>query len=118
MIWHLRLHTNQWPRSWEDLEATYLVVQDKRFEFKTNNEIVWRNRDITLVSTIEEMKSRLEIDWSIDVDALRRAKGTNGLLPFRVLRLKNGRRTAWEGLEPNMMIWEYLQTASTSISAR
>jgi hypothetical protein len=114
VVWHLRLHTNQWPRSWEDLAATHAVLEREYSQLHTDEGVVWRTWDISIASTMEEMRQFIEIDWSANVNALRETSVTNEVRPFRVVRLKKAKDTYWEGLEPNRMIWDYLQSARTN----
>ena len=104
VVEHLRLNTNQWPRNWIELERTYRTVE--------------HDPSSSLHSTFEEIPNRVQIDWNADLSALATATFTNGLRPFRVIRLLNGKGTHYAGTEPNVAVWEYLQTLSNSVPGR
>lgn len=114
VVWHLRLHTNQWPCSWEALAATHATLQREHSQLRTNEGVIWRTSDISIASTMEDIRRFIDIDWNADVIALREASVTNDTPSFRVVRLKDGKNTHWAGLEPNRMIWDYLQSTRTN----
>ena len=101
VVEHLKRTTNAWPKSWTDLEHTYRLLE--------------REHAHSVHSTLEEMRSRIQIDWTADVSDLVRTPFTNSVRPFAVIRLLNGKRTHYRGTEPNAAVWEYLQTVSNSV---
>jgi len=97
VIAHLKLHTNQRPRNWHGLSETFAALQ---------------RAHVSVGSPLEQIQQRIEFDWNADVSELKRSAFTNGVRPFRVVKLRNGRNTHWVGVEPNAMIWQYLQSTS------
>jgi hypothetical protein len=117
IVEHLKRNTNAWPASWNDLELTYRHLEKEHSELRTNEAGVRRIWDIRMYSTIEEMRSRLQVDWNANVSNLAKAPFTDPVRPFRIVRLLDGKGTHWSGAEPNATIWKYLQTVSNSFPA-
>jgi hypothetical protein len=93
---HLRLHSGAWPRSWAELRDTCA---------ETGMHIVSTNAD----SEIEELKKRIEIDWSADPESIRRLGLQADAVPATLVRLRSGSHASFVGAEPNQMIWDYLK---------
>lgn len=104
VVEHLRLNTNRWPRNWSELERTYRTIE--------------HNPSTPVHSTLEQIQNRVQIDWDVDVSVLAVVPFTNGLRPFRVIRLLDGKGTHYAGTEPNVAVWNYLQALSNSAAGR
>lgn len=105
---HLRRNNNQWPRNWAELAKTYEIATRESPETKTET-----NGSISvafLSASFDDISNRVTIDWTADVQSLQSTVLPPEGRPFNVITLKNGRMRAWEGSEPNTMVWEYLQT--------
>ncbi|MBN9690044.1 MAG: hypothetical protein J0M24_07375 [Verrucomicrobia bacterium] len=107
VIEHLEKHEGSWPRNWEELRATHDLAYTG-LASTNRSDGAWvaefRPRD-----TIDELKERVEIDWSANPQELVTAKEPEKGPPFRVIWLKNGKSTHYRGKEPNEMILEYLR---------
>lgn len=99
IIEHLRLHSGAWPKSWDELRDTCAASKT----------MILANDAVT---EIEKLKSRVEIDWNVDVETVRRSDR-----PVMVVRLRGGRMDSMEGAEPNEMVWEYLKDFTEPESA-
>jgi hypothetical protein len=83
----------RWPQNWDDLRDPY-------------------NRAIAEVGqpwSFEELRGRVDVDFSANPDELAKARPRNGSVPFRVITLRSGDYHYWEGSEPNLRIWDCLQ---------
>jgi len=89
---HLTENEQQWPRSWSDLRDDYDACANRSGK-------PW---------TLEELSTRVTVDWSIDTDSLRTLPSNNGRPPFRVIWPTDGSSAHCEDREPNAMITEYL----------
>ncbi len=90
VVEHLDANDNNWPTGWSDLQDDYQTCIARSGQ-------PW---------TFEELRERVEIDWSTDPDDLL-AKSRAGE-PIRVIRLRNGKNTHWDGLQPNEIVLNYL----------
>lgn len=83
----------RWPREWDDLKGPYelAVAQVGR---------TW---------TFDDLRSRVDVDFSADPKELAKARVKNGSVPFRVISLRSGYYHYIEGSDPNVRIWEHLQ---------
>lgn len=100
VIEHMELNKGSWPRSWEELQATWEHAHRQPPE---------SNRPRL---SIEELRRVVEIDWTADPRELVKAKLPEQLEsapPFNVIRLRNGSSAHWEGKEPNYSVLEYLK---------
>ena len=109
IIHHLQLNSNHWPRSWSELNETYSKLARDYAQIDVNGRIQWPGADGWVASSLEEIHKRIEIDWNVELEILQKTKATNGLRPFRVVWLRDGTHTHWQGMEPNRIIWNYLQ---------
>ena len=106
VIAHMEKNDGRWPRSWEDLRAT---------EASGDKGTATTNRDGSIVfefrprAKIDELQQRVEIDWAVEPAKLRTVSLKSNIPPFRVIRLRNGKNSHYEGKEPNTMILDYLQ---------
>jgi hypothetical protein len=62
------------------------------------------------MASVDELRERVEIDWSADPAELLKQGRKGGQPPFRVIYLRDGSSTHYEGREPNQMILEYLES--------
>ena len=94
---HMDAHNGAWPRNWDDLHETHRTARPP------------------LSSTFENLRTRCEVDFTADPAKLAAMPlPPNGSPPFKVVWLRNGKSTHWEGSEPNELLWAYLQTRSTT----
>ena len=95
IVEHLRNHSNNWPRSWEDLQS----AANSRL---TNGMNVW--------TPVDRLPRYVKIDWDIDANALAKQVSGNPTQAVRVVtRLDGGRLSAGWGHEPNGFISNYLK---------
>jgi hypothetical protein len=99
VIEHLRLHAGVWPKSWDELRATCA---------DTGTMMLSTNAD----TEIEELRKRIEIDWSVDPERIRQMRRQGEKAPVTLVRLKNSHHDWMVGAEPNQMIWDYLAGVS------
>jgi hypothetical protein len=92
VIEHMAANQNRWPNSWADLKDEY----DRQVASGHQPAPAW-----------QELQSRVQIDWNVDVDSLAKADSKNDP-PFRAFWLSDGTNTHWEGFEPNRNVFEYL----------
>lgn len=91
---HMRLNNGQWPGSWEELAPSFSVMA----------------REHNCEWTLDQLRQRVEIDFTANPDELAKVHAVNGTVPFRVIWLRSGKPGRhWEGAEPNHAIWEWLQ---------
>ena len=94
VIEYMKTHDDQWPRSWDDLRDPYenlAAPQNYPWSF-------------------EELQDRVVMNWDADPKVLKKVTPTNDEPPFRVIWLRDGSSTCWEGAEPNARVLEYLKT--------
>jgi hypothetical protein len=103
----LERHDGAWPRSWEDLQDLADGASEVTESAERGGSIIVEFRP---KASIEELKRLVEIDWDADPNELRRMPRKDGAPPFRVIYLRNGKSTHYEGREPNQMILEYLKS--------
>jgi hypothetical protein len=96
IIEHMEANQNRWPRSWADLKDEY----DQQVASGHPPAPTW-----------QELQSRVQIDWNVDVRSLAMADAKNHP-PFRALWLSDGTNSHWEGSEPNHNILQYLLNKS------
>lgn len=115
---HLRLNDKKWPTGWAQLDVTFRAVEGEgkhvKEETRTTEKEQITTFDVFIPASFEDITNRVSIDWSVDVAKLKQASFTNGVRPFRVITLKNGEGTHYQGREPNAMVWQYLQAPSIS----
>jgi hypothetical protein len=83
----------QWPQSWEDLEEPYEIHAARAGR-------PW---------TFDDLRSRVEVDFSANPEELAKTALNDGKATFRVVYLRNGKQHHYEGTEANSLIWEHLQ---------
>jgi len=96
VITHMQLNEGRWPTRWEDLEEAFEINAGQAGR-------PW---------TFDELRSRVDVDFSADPGELAKTVLQEGKATFRVVTLKSGKRHHWAGGEPNLMIWNYLQHAA------
>jgi hypothetical protein len=94
VIEHMKTNDGQWPRSWDDLRGPYEKLAAPQG-------YPW---------SFEELKDRVAVDWDADPKVLKKVTPSGHGPPFRVIWLRDGSSTAWEGAEPNSCVLEYLRT--------
>jgi len=101
VVKYMERNEGRWPNDWDDLKEPYElgVAQVGR---------PW---------TFDELRSRVDVDFSADPNELAKARLHNGRVPFRVISLRSGYYHYWEGSEPNVRIWEYLQKRARGSAA-
>lgn len=97
VIRYMESNEGRWPQNWDDLQKPYEVAVSQGGQ-------PW---------SFEDLRRRVEVDFSANPAELSGTPLTNeGEAGFRVIRLRSGRRHHWEGGEPNLRIWKYLQEHS------
>ena len=102
IVEHMRLHSGAWPRGWAELQDTCA---------KTGSRILATSAE----AEIEELKGRVEVDWDVDPEGMRRSARRSDIAPISVVRLRSGRRDSFAGAEPNLLIWEYLKQTTEPV---
>jgi hypothetical protein len=101
VIGYMETHENRWPRDWDDLQEPY-------------------ERDVAKVGrpwSFQQLRDRVDVDFSADLSALAATTPKDGQPPFRVIRLRSGRKSHWESHEANSMILGYLRNSATGPGA-
>lgn len=97
VVGYLETHSNQWPRSWEDLrDATNF------------------HRPTSVFVPIERLQQSVRIDWRVDIAQLLETAHTNPNATIRVVTRLDGSplRAVWGAdTEPNTAIMNYLRAA-------
>jgi hypothetical protein len=107
VIEHMETHGGAWPRSWDELHLT--SQQAYKGTVSTNRDGTWI-AEFRPRASLDDLQQRVEIDWMADPASLALVKRPSKGPPFRVIRLRNGKATHYEGREPNEMILEYLES--------
>jgi hypothetical protein len=107
IIEYMERHEGAWPRSWEDLRPLVEDVPDVKESRERDGSIVVEFRP---QGAIEELQRRVEVDWNANPDELLKMPPQERGPPFRVISLRNGKSTHYEGREPNQMIRDYLES--------
>jgi len=95
IIEHMKANNNQGPRGWEDLKDEH-----DRLGSADNYPCPW-----------EKLQTRVVVDWNADPVELAKAD-IRADPPFRVIRIVDGSKHQWKGMEPNRMNLEYLLESS------
>ena len=91
----------RWPRGWDDLKEPYesaVAAVGRPWSF-------------------DDLRSRVEVDFSADPKELAKARLKNGSVPFRVISLRSGYYHYWKGSEPNVRVCECLQERAKDAAA-
>jgi len=100
VVGHLQTHSNQWPRSWDDLESA------------TN-----LNRPMSVFVPIEHLRQAVKIDWKVDVKHLQQIAHTNPNVAIHVVTRLDGTplQAVWgPDTEPNAKIMNYIKSTLTT----
>lgn len=95
VIDHMKAHDGAWPASWEDLKDDYESA----------------TKEVGQPWTFEELRNRVDVDWSADPNKLLQATPREDGPPFHVIWLRDGSHVSWQGYEPNGMILRYLKAS-------
>jgi hypothetical protein len=106
VIAYMERHDGAWPRDWEDLRALAEGATEVTESTEHDRRVIVEFRPH---ANIEELQRPVLIDWDAKPEELLRAPRKEGGPPFRVIYLRNGKSTHYEGREPNQMILEYLE---------
>ena len=106
VIEHMEKNDGAWPRSWDDLRATSEQAYKGTVSTNLDGTVIaeFRPRE-----TVDELQQRVEIDWTAYPRELVRVDFKEEGPPFRVIWLRNGKSTHYQGKEPNEMVLEYLK---------
>jgi hypothetical protein len=91
VIQYMEWHDGAWPRDWNDLQEPF--EEHRGFGY----------------CSLEELRDRLDIDFTANPKELARAEPEEDESPFCVIWLRNGKHHHWQRAEPNRLVWEYLQ---------
>ena len=90
VIHHMETHDGAWPTDWRQLEDS----------FATTPRLMGPGWD--------NLRERVEIDWSSDPRELAKTVLRDDQPPFKAIWLKSGSEVYWLGAEPNTLIHAYL----------
>jgi hypothetical protein len=107
VIEYMERHEGAWPRSWEELRALAEPAPSVTESKEPDGRVIVEFRPM---ASIDELKQLVEIDWDATPEKLLVEARKDGDSPFRVIYLRDGRTTHYEGREPNRMIMEYLES--------
>jgi hypothetical protein len=96
---YLNTHTNQWPRSWEDLHQ---ATNCQRYV------------------SIEKLRGKVKVDWDINFAQLQQSARTNNFSLFRAVTRPDGSKlyAVWgRDTDPNLKIIGYLKWTLTESNA-
>jgi hypothetical protein len=105
VIAYMDRHGGAWPRGWEDLRPLAADNSSEPYAAARGGAVEVGFRPPLDIDRLQQL---VDIDWSADVAELAQAPSREPEPPFRVVRLRSGRRTAFEGCEPNRLIKAYL----------
>jgi hypothetical protein len=105
VVAYLDQHDGAWPQGWSDLRPLTSGSGNSPYAADRGGaaEVGFRPP-----LDIDRLQQLVDVDWSADVAALARAPSREPEPPFRVIWLRSGRRTAFEGCEPNRLLKAYL----------
>lgn len=92
VVEHMKSNQNRWPRNWDDLREPYAALAQRSGQ-------PW---------TFDELRERVVVDWKANPKSLAKENS------FRVIWLKDGTSSHYEGCEPNEIVRRYLSTAFDS----
>ena len=102
VVHHMAANGGAWPTGWEDLRDDYEASV----------------AEVGRPWTFEELRNRVQVDWSADprrlAEAVPPAKGP----PFRVIWLRSGSNAHWRGFEPNQTVYDYLHQRGSGPASR
>ncbi len=97
LVRYLQIHTNQWPRNWDDLAS---VTNDPG--------------PLSQYVAVENLRQTVKIDWQVDVRQLQQMARNDSNVTLRVVTRLDGSRlkSSWGAdTEPNAKILRYLQAS-------
>jgi hypothetical protein len=100
VVGYLETHSNQWPRSWEDLQSATNVNQPK-----------------SVFVPVSRLRQSVKIDWQVDVKELQEIVRGNSNATIHVVTRMDGSplQAKWgPDTEPNAQIINYLKTTLTT----
>ena len=100
MVGYLETHSNEWPRSWDDLQSA------------TNF-----NQPMSVFVPIDRLRQSVKIDWQVDVKHLQELVRSNPKATIRVVTRLDGLplQAVWgPDTEPNAKIMSYLKMTLTT----
>ena len=101
IIVHMKDNNGRWPRNWTDLEGPFDRTPRR-----------------ASLATFDDLKEHVNVDWHANPAELRKIPLTGEEEPFRVVSAAYPSRANWQGKNPNLMIWEYLQKAQAEPTPR
>lgn len=99
---YMDLNGGNWPTGWDDLEEPYEIHVARAGR-------PW---------TFEDLRSRVDIDFTAKPEELAKTVLKDGKASFRVVYLRNGKQHHYEGTEANFLIWEHLQAIANESERR
>jgi hypothetical protein len=100
IVGYLETHTNQWPRSWEDLQSATNI-----------------NQPMSVFVPIVHLRQSVKIDWQVDINNLQETVRTNPAATIRVVTRMDGLplQARWgRDTEPNAKIVNYFKQTLTA----
>ncbi len=100
VVGYLQTHSNQWPRSWDDLRSA------------TNF-----NRPMSVFVPIDRLRQSVKIDWQVDVKHLQEIARSDPNARIHVVTRSDGStlQAVWgPDTEPNGKIMNYIKTTLTT----
>jgi len=100
LVGYLQTHSNEWPRSWDDLRSA------------TNF-----NQPVSVFVPIDRLRQSVKINWQVDVKHLQQVARSNSNAAIHVVTRLDGSplRAVWgPDTEPNAKIMNYLRTTLTT----
>jgi len=104
MVEYLQTHTNQWPRSWEDLRLATKSLHEK---------------GMPVYMPIEQLQGFVKIDWQVDTGRLLQAAHNDSNITIHIVTRLDGSKlfAVWgPDTEPNAKIMRYMRTTLTASS--
>jgi hypothetical protein len=102
IVEYLATHTNQWPRSWDDLRAA-------------TNSLLEKGRPV--YTPLDRLPRFVKVDWHAATDHLLQAARSNSNARLQLITRVDGSplRTVWgPDTEPNTKVMGYLRWSLTS----
>jgi hypothetical protein len=108
VIDYLATHDEEWPSGWDDLRESYVNVAKK----------VSHPREPDYPWPFDELRNRVEVDWSVNPRTLADTPADHGKPPFRVIWLRDGSQSHWASSEPNQLILDFLRKSRPTAEDR
>jgi hypothetical protein len=103
VVGYLETHTNQWPKSWDELQSATNV-----------------NRPMSVFVPIDRLRQSVKIDWLVDVGHLQQVARSDPNATVHVITRLDGSplQAVWGAdTEPNAKIMSYLKAKLTTTKA-